>query len=206
MNKSELNTEQIILDAAEALFLENGYGSTKMMAIAKRASVSHSMLHYYFRSKENLFQTIFLKKIQMISLSLENIFEQHLPFHETARLIVESQFNFVAKNPKLPHFILNEILSNKENRTLLFNSLSPKAKEIANQLEKMLAEEISKGTIRPISMYDFIMNIVSINISTFIVLPIMKDMSTFNEDKLIEIILNKRRENNVQFILNALKP
>ena len=54
MKDREQNTEQIILEAAEAEFLEKGYSNAKMMAIAQRAGVAHSMLHYYFRSKENL--------------------------------------------------------------------------------------------------------------------------------------------------------
>jgi AcrR family transcriptional regulator len=55
VNNNELNTEQIILEAAEAEFLEKGYDSAKTVAIAKRAGVSHSTLHYYFRTKNNCF-------------------------------------------------------------------------------------------------------------------------------------------------------
>ncbi|MDR1552796.1 MAG: TetR/AcrR family transcriptional regulator, partial [Prevotellaceae bacterium] len=115
MDNSELTTEQIILEAAEAEFFEKGYGNTKTVAIAKRAGVSHSMLHYYFRKKENLFQMIFLKKVQMIAQEFEGIFIQNLPFAETVRLIVEMQFDFARQNPRLPYFILSEVLSNKEN-------------------------------------------------------------------------------------------
>lgn len=206
MNNYELNTKQIILDAAEEVFLEKGYGNAKTMTIAKRAGVSHSMLHYYFSTKENLFQTVFLQKIQMIASAFENIYEQHLPFQKTVRLIVESQFDFVAKNPQLPHFILNEILSNKENRELLFNALIPKVEGAASKLSEMLATEFAKGKIRQISMFDFLINIVAINISTFVVLPIMKDMSVVSSDKDLEHMLNARCESNVQFVLNALRP
>lgn len=206
MINSYLTTEQVILEAAEAEFLEKGYGNAKTLSIAKRAGVSHSMLHYYFRTKENLFQMIFLKKVQTISLHLEDIFEQHLPFFETVRLIVESQFDFVARNPKLPHFILNEILSNKENRTLLLKVLSPQVKDVLARLKEMLAEEIAKGTIRAISMSYFMINLVSINVSTFVVLPILQDMSPAKDNKLIEDMLKERRESNVQFILNGLRP
>jgi AcrR family transcriptional regulator len=202
MNHNELDTEQIIREAGEVEFLEKGYGNSKMMAIAKRANVSHSMLHYYYRNKENLFQTIFKEKIQMVSLSFEEIFDKRLPFFETVRLIVESQFDFAAKNPKLPLFILNEILSNKENRALVFNSLSPKVKSIINKLNTMFNEEIAKGTIRPISLSDFLMNMVSMNLTVFILLPIIEEFPSVN----IEKLLRERRESNIQFILNALRP
>ena len=205
MDNKELNTEQVILEAAEAEFLEKGYGNAKMMAIAKRANVAHSMLHYYFRSKENLFQTIFLKKSQALLPLFENIFSQRLPFFETVRTVMETQFNFLQNNQKLPLFILTEILNNKENRKLLMDVLLKNAIHPITQLKDMLEEEVKKGTIRPIQFQDFIMNILSINISTFVVMPILQDVTGLN-DKSIDNLLAERRESNVQFVLAALKP
>lgn len=205
MDNNELNTEQIILDAAEAEFLEKGYGNSKMMAIAKRANVSHSMLHYYFRSKENLFQTVFLKKAQVISSHFQDIFEQQLPFDKTIRLIAESQFDFVKQNPRLPHFILNEIISNESNRALLLDLLAPRLKDISERLSRMLTEEINKGAIRFITPYDLILNVVSMNVSTFVALPIVKSTLSLN-DEYIQKMLKERCESNVQFILSGLRP
>lgn len=205
MNNRELNTEQVILEAAEAEFLEKGYGNAKMMAIAKRANVAHSMLHYYFRNKENLFQMVFLKKSQAIAPFFEGIFEQQLPFLETVRLFVETQFDFVAQNQKLPTFLLIEVIQDKKNLALLLEILPSKATNIFSNITKMLDEEIKKGTIRPISASDFILNVFTINISTFVVLPILQDMAGQNV-KDIEDMLAARRESNVQFILAALRP
>lgn len=61
------NTEQNILDAAEAIFLEKGYSGTTTTEIAKRAGVNHAMLHYYYRTKENLFEIIFEKQVKKYS-------------------------------------------------------------------------------------------------------------------------------------------
>ena len=205
MKINDSNTKQIILEAAEAEFLEKGYGSAKMLAIAKRANVSHSMLHYYFSSKENLFQTIFLQKSQIIVPLLENIFEQQLPFLELVRNFIETQFNFLRQNPKIPHFILSEILTNEVNRALLFEVLSPKIINVFGKFEKAFNEEVEKGVIRPLQFKNFIMNIVSINVSTFILLPVLEDI-IWQNGKNIEDILNERRESNVQFVLSALKP
>lgn len=201
-----LDTEQIILEAAEAEFLEKGYGNTKTMAIAKRAGTSHSMLHYYFKTKENLFQKIFLKKIQTPLQLFEGVFTQHVSFSETIRFIIEIQFNFVAQNPKLPHFILNEIGLNKDNCKLFINTIYPNFTNTYIQLEKMLTEEIEKGNVRPIKLSDLIINILSINISTFLALPVLEEIFSIHDKKTLEKMLNERRESNVQFILNALRP
>jgi AcrR family transcriptional regulator len=196
----------MILEAAEAEFLEVGYSGAKTVSIAKRAGISHSMLHYYFRSKENLFQTVFRRKVQTLLLAFESI-SDHLPFEEAIRLFIEKQFDFVAQNPHLPRFILNEIISNRDNLNLVVEVVRPKIEWILGRVEKLLNEEIAKGGIRPISFRDFIMNILSLNISTFIALPVLENILPAGMDgKVKEFYLNERRESNVQFILNALKP
>ena len=47
-----------ILDAAEQEFAEHGFHGTRMVAIAKRAGVTHGLLHYYFDSKDRLYEQV----------------------------------------------------------------------------------------------------------------------------------------------------
>ena len=54
MKEETSNTEQSILKAAEKEFLKKGFSGSKTTEIAKEAGVTHAMLHYYFRTKENL--------------------------------------------------------------------------------------------------------------------------------------------------------
>ena len=206
MNNKELSTEQIILEAAEAEFLEKGYGNAKTVAIAKRADVSHSMLHYYFRTKEQLFQKVFKEKVQTLTQVFSVVFEQNTDFMETLRLVIETQFKFMTQNPQLPMFVFREILSNKENREWAIKTLFPHLFPFISAIEKMLYTEISKGTVRPISIQNLLMNILSINISVFIALPVLQEVFSETTNTAITDLLNERRESNVQFILNALKP
>lgn len=204
MENHDHNTESVILEAAEAEFLEKGYGNAKVLSIAKRAGVSHSMLHYYFRSKERLFQMVFEGKVLKVSAMFVEIFNQNLPFEQTLKLFVETQFNFMAENPKVPYFMLTEILNNKENRDFLIKVLSEKVSTLANQLNYRLEQEINDGNIRQINFHDLLLNIASLNVFTFISMPILLDLlppgGSMNE------ILDARRESNVQFILKSLRP
>ena len=203
---NDVNTEQIILEAAEAEFFEKGYGNAKIVAIAKRAGVSHSMLHYYYRTKEQLFQKVFKEKVQTLTQMFSVVFEQNTDFTETLRLIIETQFTFLTKNPQLPMFIFREILLNKENREWAIKTLFPHLFPFISTIEKMLNIEISKGTVRPIAIQNLLMNIISINISVFIALPVLKDNLHFVNDEMLDDFLNERCESNMQFILNAIRP
>lgn len=206
MSNYELSTEQIILEAAEAEFLEKGYGNTKTVAIARRAGVSHSMLHYYFRTKEQLFQKIFKEKVQILAQMFGGIFAKDASFTEIIRLVVETQFNFAAQNPQLPPFVFNEILSNKENRNWAIETIFPQIFPYYCTVEKLLNDEIAKGAVRPITIRDLMLNVISINIVAFLALPVLKDAFNLDNGEALNHFLNERRESNVQFILNALKP
>lgn len=205
MENSELNTETIILEAAEAEFLEKGYGNAKVLSIAKRAGVSHSMLHYYFRSKEKLFQTVFESKVEAVGGMFEDIFNQKLSFDQTIRLVMETQFNFLSENPKLPYFILTEVISNKSNRELLIRVFSSRSVPLAKMFREYLESEIESGRVRKISFEELIMNIISVNVFTFLAMPVLLDVLPI-EGKLMSDLLAMRRESNVQFILNSLRP
>ena len=57
--KTETTKERLILEAAEDEFITKGYNGAKTTEIAKKAGVTHAMLHYYYRTTENLFQKVF---------------------------------------------------------------------------------------------------------------------------------------------------
>jgi len=50
-----------------------------------------------------------------------------------------------------------------------------------------------------------LMNVISLNISVFIALPILKEALHLDSNEKMEKFLVERRESNVQFILNALR-
>jgi AcrR family transcriptional regulator len=81
--KENKNTEEIILEAAEAEFLEKGFDQARTVSIAQRAGVTHAMLHYYFRTKEQLFDKILDRKIGLIEEIITSLFSApDLPLKE----------------------------------------------------------------------------------------------------------------------------
>ena len=75
-------TEKAIIEAAARLFLEKGYASTSTTEIAKEAGCNQAMVHYYFRTKDRLFEAVFADKFQGFVSSIMNISEGDLPFEE----------------------------------------------------------------------------------------------------------------------------
>src|SRR5258708_27456632 len=55
------DTEGRILDAAHAVFVRRGTAGARMQEIAAEAGVNQALLHYYFRSKEQLARAAFAR-------------------------------------------------------------------------------------------------------------------------------------------------
>jgi len=66
MTNYEISTEEKILSAASKIFLLYGYHGTRLRQIAEVAGVNSSVIHYYFRSKENLFKAVVKKVMDLV--------------------------------------------------------------------------------------------------------------------------------------------
>ena len=64
------NKEQAILEAAEREFIVKGFAGARTTSIAEAAGVTHAMLHYYFRTKEQLFERILDEKMRLMGESV----------------------------------------------------------------------------------------------------------------------------------------
>ena len=105
--KNEQNMEQAILETAERLFLEKGFASTSTTQIAKAVGCNQALVHYYFRTKENLFQQIFIVKIELF-LKTFMIEENEGDFFTKMERRIGLYFDMLSYNRKLPFLILNE--------------------------------------------------------------------------------------------------
>lgn len=204
MAVKETNTEQIILDAAEAEFLEKGYGKSRTTEIAKRAGVNHAMLHYYFRTKEHLFEVVFQKKAKVMSEVLMISFREDLPFLEKIKKGIEDHFDFIKANPRLPNFIFNEIMYDEKLKAIFKSIIKEKVTNVLAELKSEIDREVTKGTIRPTEPYDLIFNMLSLNVFVFIRAPIVTGIMDMGE-KEFSAFLEHRKQLNVEMILNQLK-
>lgn len=57
-SKPRIKNTEVILQAAEKLFVERGYGGASMQAIANEAGLSKANIHYYFSTKEKLYHSV----------------------------------------------------------------------------------------------------------------------------------------------------
>lgn len=205
MKEEEINTEQAILKAAEREFFTKGFAGSKTTEIAKAAGVTHAMLHYYFRTKENLFNKVFQEKSALLAYSFRSLVDDDLPFFDKIKAGIELHFDILAQNPKLPLFIFKEILGNEQREDTCREVILPNISVTLEKITEAVEKEIEKGTIRPVNPIDLMMSIISLNMFVFVAEPMIK-LIINGGDAQYKALLERRKKENVEIILSRLRP
>ena len=93
--KVNKNTEAAILEAAESLFKTNGFKGTTTTMIAGQAGVTHAMLHYYFRTKEQIFVKVLDGYFLKMHNELRLLMSPEKGMVETVLDVTASLFDFM---------------------------------------------------------------------------------------------------------------
>ena len=130
-----------ILQAAQTEFEMKGYNGARMQAIADTAGISKASLHYYFRSKDKLFDKIFEQALLEYLPIVQTWADDSLKWDEKVRRFTDQLFVFIRNGKML--FIIREINRNPE---LL--SVHLKHKKKPNSLVSYFDNLMEEGAIR----------------------------------------------------------
>lgn len=191
-----ISLDKQILDAAEQLFLKNGYAMTSTTDIAKEVGCNQSLVHYYYRTKENLFMQIFIEKSKLFLSGITDLEGVSSGFFATLQHRIETHFDMLMDNPNLSFLIMNELITHREHLQTVVKNLfeNNDITSIYADLEKSINEEVKKGTMRPISGFNLVLNIISLNAFTSISLPIVTSILKLDDEQRREYISNRKKE------------
>ena len=199
------DTESRILQAAEEEFLLKGLEGARTTAIAERAGVTHAMLHYYFRTKNMLFERIIEEKMRNAGNIMQAVFVLgDMPLMERVKRGVEQHFDFIAANPNLPRFVIQEIYSHPERHEIMRSQVLTITKDWLCDLQRHIDESAATKATEWIDARMLLLDIVSLNLFAFIGYPFVSLMF----DALVtdnKVFFEKRKAENVELIMRRLK-
>jgi AcrR family transcriptional regulator len=105
MDKNK-KTQKSILKAAKRTFLQQGFGGARMQEIADLAKVNKALLHYYFRSKEQLFREVLEAEVQKVAGIFSILEKEGLPFQDKLRDFSSTMLHLSQKDPDCLPFLL----------------------------------------------------------------------------------------------------
>ena len=199
------DTESRILQAAEEEFLLKGLEGARTTAIAERAGVTHAMLHYYFRTKNMLYERIIEEKMRNAGNIMQAVFVLgDMPLMERVKRGVEQHFDFIAANPNLPRFVIQEIYSHPERHEIMRSQVLTITKDWLCDLQRHIDESAATKATEWIDARMLLLDIVSLNLFAFIGYPFVSLMfDGLVTDK--KVFFEKRKAENVELIMRRLK-
>jgi AcrR family transcriptional regulator len=202
-NLSDHTTEQKILDAAEVVFHEKGFDGARMQEIADKASINKGLLHYYFKSKDALFDAIFNMAVKRMSGNINSILQMEISLEEKIDLIIDSYMNLLLRNSSLPRFVITEI--NKDSDRFIKKYLSGEINSVFAKFIDSVQKELEAGTIKAIDPKHLFMNMISMILFPFVGKPLIQVLIGINNKEFHKLML-ERREHVKAFIKEAIKP
>ena len=199
------NTEQKIIEAAEQEFLIKGFDGARTTSIAAKAGVTHAMFHYYFRTKEKIFEKIISQKLEILTrLIIDSISTNDLWLEEKLKRIIDSHIDFVSENPELPGFLVREIFNNPERFEILKSRFENFAPLLIQNLQRDLDKGFEEGRYKKTDARELLIDIISLNIFPYMASPLINAILTgyMNEkDKFKEL----RKKENFETIMRKIK-
>lgn len=194
------NRREDILQAAEEEFARNGYEGAKMSNIARRVGVTHVLLYYHFKTKENLFNELLQQKIMSFVQSvLPSDEAQKTDFIGGIDNLIARNFDFMEQNKMLVRLLVNEL------------TLLPSFYEVGHatydpyidRLQTALNHEADAERIVPTDARKLVLTICSMNIMSVLVMPALATLLP-EQEKDGAKLLAQRKADNIRYIHTLL--
>jgi len=195
------DTEKQILEAARLEFRENGYDGARMQAIADRAGINKSMLHYYYRSKDKLFQKVFQEAVRDFFPILFEVLDSDMGLVPKVEKLIETYHEIFRQNPSLPQFVLHEMNQHPQR----FKSfMENEGIELPRTFVRQIEEEIRAETMRPVNPQEFIINTIALCVFPYIARNMIEVLFGMDEQTFEQFIARRKRGLST-YIFNAVK-
>lgn len=193
-------TEERILEAARQEFVANGLAGARMQEIADKAGINKALLHYYFRSKEKLFEKIFKEAMQSFLPKVNAILGSDLGLYEKIEAFCSEYIDKILQNPFIPLFVLHELNRQPDEFVKnMWEGKKPNVKKLFIQIE----EAVQKKQIRPIHPAHLMMNVLGMCVFPFVGKPLEQLIMNISEKQFVQM-MEERKKLIPEFVWRAI--
>jgi AcrR family transcriptional regulator len=188
--KLNTETEEKIIISAEKLFYQKGKAGTSMQDIANDAGINRTLLNYYFRSKDQLFEAVFRKALGIFVPNVAVMLHSDIPFEEYVPKMIHMIIDTMIANPQIPVFVLQELSSNPARMPQIIKEMGINPNVLYEKMDamadgnKMLMSDFSQ----------MIINLISLCIFPFAARPVITGIMFNGDDEAFIKAMNERKE------------
>jgi TetR/AcrR family transcriptional regulator len=199
MVKIESSTQERILEAAKEVFHRRGFEGTRMQEIADTAAINKSLLHYYYRNKENLFMAVFTDAFTRMVTTASEIFRSEDSFELKLERFFDYHISFLRQNSYIPWFILNGLYEKPDE----IRKLMGRSNFVPPDLLKTVARGLQAEGYTVDDPLQLFLNILSLSVFPIVAKPILSTVFHLSEREM-DAFYEKRKRTLSQFVIHAL--
>ncbi|MEO6759146.1 MAG: TetR/AcrR family transcriptional regulator, partial [Saprospiraceae bacterium] len=184
------------------VFVQKGMDGAKMQEIADRAGINKALLHYYYRSKEKLYEMVARAIISRAVPIIREFLETGYPLEEKIRRFVHFYIELIARNPYIPIFVISEMNKHPDR---FIEMVLPKELPKPDAFFQQVEMEVAAGNIRPVKPQHLVVNMVSLCIFPFVAKPMVRIMMGMSAEE-TRAFLEEREAEVLRFIQASLRP
>lgn len=186
MATRDTGTEQLIKDTAKRIFFSEGKLHATTQDIADAAGVNRTLLNYYFRSRDILFEQVATEARQEMSLVLDGVFAAELEFKDKLQQLINVFMDQAMKFPYREVYVVTEL-----NRT---EKVVPESKKTrVKAFLKEISEEMEKGKIKKMDPRQFCMNLFSLMAYPLITNCLNKSIYNVNDSEYLKLMKERKK-------------
>ncbi len=187
----EKETDEKIYEAARDVFHERGFDGARMQDIADRAGINKALLHYYYRSKDLLFEKVYQAAAKKLFPSFITALRGEDPLPAKVEKFVAGYIDTLRDNPYMPGFILHE-LNRNPNRLKSF--LPQMVEQLIGPFLAEIEAEIASGRLPHKNARHFVVSMFSLCVFPFVARPMLQAVLGFDDDGFNQFLTERKTE------------
>ena len=183
----DTGTEQLIKDTAKRIFFSEGKFNATTQDIADAAGVARTVINYYFRSKDALFEQVFKEAMDDMKLRLEEVLLSKLSFKKKIIRFIDVFSTELSEYPYKETFMISEI--NAHGFVMPEKEPSPALQYFFKEIQ----QAIDRGEIRKMLPVNFMLNLLSLIAYPLLTRPLFKQMLEITDIKFEQLMQERKK-------------
>lgn len=184
-------TEELIKETAMRIFFTEGKLHATTQDIADAAGVNRALLHYYFRSRDILFDVVFKEAKESLHCKMEAVFAENISFREKMERFIDNFIEMSIQYPYLETFVITEVVRNPERRDE-FMPDDLKKKKMGDFMEEV-RKEIAEGRLPAMEPPHFLINMMSLLAYPMLAKPIIAQIFNLDDAGWKKLMLERKK-------------
>lgn len=186
MAQRDTGTEQHIKDTAKRIFFIEGKLHATTQDIADAAGVNRTLLNYYFRSRDILFEQVAKEARADMSDALDSVFTADMPFKDKLMKLITVFMDQATKFPYREVYVVTELNRNDK-------SVPEERRTTFKSFLKEVSEEMQNGKIKKMDPRQFCMNLFALMAYPLITNCLNKSLFKINDTEYSKLMKDRKQ-------------